>query len=163
MKTRNLMIMVGALLILMSAINSYADDKKCPMCKEHGKMKQMDCDKDMNLKDVFYKKAKFILWNEKDLKLSAEQVKAVKSLVSETKKQIIRNNAEIDVIKVDIKTQIHEPKINVEAVNGLIDKKYDYKKANAKLLVDSLAKLKAQLSEDQMNKLKELWMEKCDK
>ncbi len=161
MKTGKLLILTTAFLIIC-AKSGVADDKMCPMYKNHCKMGKVQYEKDWNVEEMFYKKARLIMMNEKELGLSAEQIKAIRDLKSETKKQVIRNDAEIDVIKVDIKNQLYEPTINIESVNALIDKKYDVKKAKAKLLVDSLAKLKAQLTEDQINKLKELYKQKMD-
>ena len=54
---------------------------------------------------------------------------------------------------------LFEHQIDTESVNKLIDEKYKIKVAKTKSLVDQFAKLKAVLSEDQYDKMKEVWRE----
>ena len=58
---------------------------------------------------------------------------------------------------IDIMAKLKEHPIDLEAVNKLIDQKYEMKKAQIKSLVASYAKLKSILTEDQIKILKTLW------
>ncbi len=144
---RRVLVVLFVAAFLISAIfvtSSYADGKKSDMCKK------------------FYKKAMFLLTNEDELELSAQQVEKIKNLKHETKKELILLDAKIDVLAVDIKALLWADAIDVNAINKLIDQKYDLKKQKAKLLVSSYASLKGVLTSEQMDKAKELW-KSCDK
>lgn len=86
----------------------------------------------------------------------------VRTLKHRTKKELIMQEAKIDVVKVDIKANLYEDVIDTEATNALIDRKYELKKAKAKFLVGALAELKGILTEKQMASLKDLWRKKAD-
>jgi Spy/CpxP family protein refolding chaperone len=73
------------------------------------------------------------------------------------------NKAEIKVITVDIQSHLKQKKIDAAAVNALIDKKYDLKKAGSKTLVDAYAQLKTVFTDPQQEKAKEIWLEKSRK
>ncbi|MFC1624182.1 Spy/CpxP family protein refolding chaperone [Candidatus Omnitrophota bacterium] len=105
---------------------------------------------------IFYK-AHFILKNEEELGLSDEQVKEIKDLKIKTKKDLIKSKAEIELAALDVKTKLWEDVIDTEAISGLIDKKYELKKAKVKSLVEAYAALKNILTEDQKKTLKSLW------
>lgn len=102
---------------------------------------------------MFYK-AHFILKNQEELKLSDEQITKIKGLKIETKKNLIKQKAEIEIVALDIKAEMWKDTIDVAAINKLIDQKYELKKAKAKFLVEAYAKLKDILTEEQKNKLK---------
>ncbi|NQT32961.1 MAG: hypothetical protein HQ594_04740 [Candidatus Omnitrophica bacterium] len=102
-------------------------------------------------------KAHFMLMNKEEIGLSDEQVNTIKKLKSETKKETIRDQAEVDVLVVDIKMKLWNDPINTDEIDALIDKKYDIKKKKAKALVAAYAGLKKVLTEDQKEKAKELW------
>ena len=112
---------------------------------------------EMKLSDKFFHKAHFLLMNEKELGLSEDQVQAIKDLKHETKKYYIMQAAKIDVIKVDIKSELYTYPIDVEAIDPLVDQKYDLKKAKAKYIIKAFADLKAVLSQEQYDKMKEIW------
>ncbi|MCP4650780.1 MAG: hypothetical protein GY853_11985 [PVC group bacterium] len=118
--------------------------------------------KHYDLKKKLSKKIKCILQMEEKLELNEKQVNKIKALELEAKKEIIRAEAEIEILGLDIKTKLHEDKINVKEVNKLIDEKYEFKKKKAKTLVNGIAKLKAVLTKEQTQKLKEYWKE-CKK
>ena len=124
----------------------------------HGKSKGDHGSLDKKL----YMKAHFLLKNEKELGLTDAQVEQIKNLKYETKKDIIKRKAEIDVLAVDIKRALWADTIDTDAINALIDKKYELKKAKAKTLVSAYAKLKATLTDEQKEKMKTLWSE-CSK
>ena len=104
--------------------------------------------------DKIYRKAGMMYAYQEEIGLSDEQVEKIKVLKMNTKKDLIRRKAEIDVISVDIKSELWEDTIDVDAINTLIDKKYELKKEKAKSLVRAYAELKGILTEEQMDKLK---------
>lgn len=105
---------------------------------------------------MFFMKAHFIEENQARLGLAADKIEAIKNLKLETQKMMVKQDAEIKVADLDIKSKLHDFPIDVEAVNKLVDQKYELKKAEEKNLVEALAKLKSSLSKDQYDKLKEL-------
>ena len=113
-----------------------------------------------DLKDKFFRKAHFMLENSDELGLSDEQTGKIIQLKIETKKNLIRQEADIAIAAIDIKSKLMEDKIDVDAVKPLIDKKYAYKKAKAHSLVDSFSKLKATLTDEQRQNLHRLWKSK---
>lgn len=136
--------MVG--LLLLSTPVLAKDCSQCGKGKSEG-----------SLEEKFMDKAHFILGNSNALGLSEAQEKVIRELKLNTKKSIIRQDAEIDLVAADIKSKLYEDKIDQAAVNQLVDKKYELKKAKAKVIVEALATLKAQLSANQMKKLKDLY------
>lgn len=109
------------------------------------------------LDQMFFMKAHFILANQEELELTDDKVAAIKALKIETKKSLIKQNADIAIACIDIQSALHQYPIDTAAVNTLVDQKYDLKKAQAKTLVDALAKLKGTLTQEQYDKLKEIW------
>ena len=59
-------------------------------------------------------------------------MKKVKDLKFSLKRQLITSKADIDLVVVDIKEKMMDDVLDVEAINILIDKKYELKKAKAK-------------------------------
>jgi Spy/CpxP family protein refolding chaperone len=114
-------------------------------------------DKDDRLAMMFAHKAHFIVENAAELGLGEDKVEAIKNLQLETKKMTIRQDAEIEIACLEAMTKLHAYPIDVDAVNKLVDQKYDLKKTEAKNLVASLAKLKGMLTKEQWDKLHTLW------
>ena len=140
------------------ALANHGGGKSCPMsgggkCSAGGGGYQ----KGGGLDQMFCMKAHFILANQEELGLTDDKVAAIKALKVDTKKSLIKQNADIEIAAIDIKSALHQNPIDTAAVNKLIDQKYELKKAKAKTLVDALAKLKGMLTQDQYNKLKEIW------
>ena len=131
--------------------------KSCPFSK----MKGMD--KNDGLDGKFLYKAHFILENAEGLALSEKQQEDIKKLKMDTKKNLIRQDAEIEVLKIDIQQKLYEPVIDTNAVNQLIDQKYELKKAKAKSAVEAISKLKQSLSDEQSQKVKEMFKSKKDR
>lgn len=127
------------------ATGAYAECSKCGKKEEPG------------LDEKFYMKAGLIIKSQDELGLSDEQVKKVKDLKHATKKDLIMKEAEIEVIAVDIKAALWEDKIDLAAINGLIDKKYEIKKGKAKALVAAYATLKGLLTAEQLKSMKALY------
>ncbi|OGW85538.1 MAG: hypothetical protein A2987_01305 [Omnitrophica bacterium RIFCSPLOWO2_01_FULL_45_10] len=125
---------------------------------DHGKTKGYGWD----IEDKFYCKAHLILENQEGLGLTDEQVEKVKELKLATKKDLIRKDAEIDVLAIDVKALLMKDTINTDAVNKLIDQKYELKKDKSKSLIGAYGALKNILTKEQKEKLKTIW-KKCEK
>ena len=109
-----------------------------------------------------FNKAHFLFKNKEELELTDKQVEEIKDLKISTKKDLIRKKAEIEILALDIKAQMYGDAIDTKAINELIDKKYELKKAKTKSLVEAYAALKKVLTKDQKKKIKELY-KKCEK
>jgi hypothetical protein len=144
--------MVGAFTIQNAQARMMCRGDRCPHGSTVKSMEKWDLEK------MLFYKAHFILGNQEELGLSEDQVKTIKSLKLETKKSLLRQNVEIEVLALDIKAKLWEHPIDREGINKLIDQKYELKKAKAKSLIDAFAKLKATLTEEQMKKGKEIWI-----
>lgn len=114
-----------------------------------------------DLESKFYKKIYMIEKNQAELGLPDDKLEVLKKLSLETKKAVIKQDAEIEVIALDIKQKLYENPVDIEGTNKLVDQKYDLKKAKAKTLVEAFAKVKSTLSKDQWAKLKELHKDKA--
>lgn len=143
-------LVVFTLIFSVLAVEAYARD--------YGKTKGRHWD----LEEKFLKKAHFFLKNQEELELSDEQIEKIKDLKIKTQKDIIRKDAELEILALDLQSGLWKDTINIDVVNKLIDKKYDLKKGKAKSLVDAYAALKDILTEEQKKKMKDLW-KKCKK
>ncbi|MFC2061219.1 Spy/CpxP family protein refolding chaperone [Elusimicrobiota bacterium] len=114
----------------------------------------------MNLEDKVMKKLHTIFMSKEELALSEDQIEKLKEMKIDTKKELIRKNADIEIMQLDIESNLWQDEIDVNAVNALIDKKYEVKKAKAKMLVDTYSRLKLVLTEKQKEKLKGIYKNK---
>ncbi|MDD4956829.1 MAG: Spy/CpxP family protein refolding chaperone [Candidatus Omnitrophica bacterium] len=114
-----------------------------------------------------YHKASYMVDNRDELGLTDEQVRQINAIKTAVKKEMIKKNAEIDLVAVDIKTMLQENKVDVKAARDLLDKKYELKKEKAKYLVGEYAALKDMLTDEQMGSLEKMWRDKgkgpCDR
>lgn len=115
-----------------------------------------------NLSDKFFMKTMFILENSDEMALTEDQIQKIKNLKLETKKQLIRKEADIEIIELDINSKLMEDKINTQDIGKLIDQKMELKKQNMMVLVESYASLKNILTDEQKKALKDLH-KKCMK
>ena len=67
---------------------------------------------------------------------------------------MIRNRAEVELLMVDIISSLYQEKPDVAAINRLIDKKFDVKKAGMKKLIASFVAIKKLLSKEQIKQMK---------
>lgn len=105
---------------------------------------------------VFFHKAFFLLKKHDQIGLSDEQIQTVKSLSLDLKKTLIRDRADIQIDDLDIQAALRGDKIDSAAVGKLIDQKYETEKALEKSSVEAYAKLKAVLSDKQIETLKSM-------
>ncbi|MGB2600214.1 MAG: hypothetical protein WBC99_07210 [Candidatus Omnitrophota bacterium] len=145
---------VALLIILVAAFcttTCYADygGKYCKKTKSYD-----------GLEEKLFYKAHFMLKNEEELGLSEKQVDQIRKLKIDTKKDMINKQAQIDLIGVDIKTQMWEDPMDLDTMNELVEHKYMIKEAKTKALLSAYAQLKGLLTEDQKTTLKKLWLKK---
>ena len=105
---------------------------------------------------MFFFKAHLALAKAKELGLSDDQVSKIKALEYAFKKSLIKEDADIKSLGLDIGEAIQKDAIDTNAVNSLIDQKYVIKAAKAKEAIQAYANLKTILTKDQYNKLKEM-------
>ena len=141
---------VFALVSGLVAFESYGRD--------YGKDKK----KSFNLEEKFSYKSHLILGKKQELDISDEVVDKIKALKLNIKKALIRKNAEIQILALDIKSEFTKDTKNVDKINKLIDRKYSLKKEKTKSLVSAYSDLKDMLTKEQKDKLKEI-SKKCKK
>ncbi|MFC1570747.1 hypothetical protein ACFL4E_03080 [Candidatus Omnitrophota bacterium] len=105
------------------------------------------------LEGKFYRQAHKILEHNKELGLTAKQVKEVKALKVKVKKDLIKQDADIKTLKVEINTLMWEAPMSLDETNMLVDKKYELKKKKAKYIVSAYDKLNKILTKEQLDKL----------
>ena len=161
MKKLFLGVLVGAILFfgvngvkLFACASSASGQEFCS---------KQNCQQAFCIEEKFFKKAHFILGNQQDLELSDEQIEKIKTLKINVKKDLIMKDASIEVSELDIQSAFMKGEIDVNAINKLIDEKYNIKKDRAKLLVKSYADLKNILTKMQKDKMKEIWLSKESK
>ena len=104
--------------------------------------------------EKFFHFAHSILENHEELGLSEESVKKVRDLKIGTKKSMIRNRAEVELLMVDVIASLYQEKPDISAINRLIDKKFDVKKAGMKKLIAAFIGIKKLLSKEQIKQVK---------
>lgn len=124
---------------------------KCDMMNKHGKMMSK-----MDRGDMFSCKARFIIEKASDLGLSDDQVEKVKTLKYSVKKNLVKKDADIEILALDIKEALGKDEVDLDAVNNLIDKKYAAKAERTKTTIEACINVKKILTKDQQKKLKEL-------
>ena len=119
-----------------------------------GHDKAKDCKQ--GLEDKVFHKAMTLIKNQEELGLTDEQIKKVKDLKIATKKDVIKKKADIEILGLDIKAALWEDTVDLNALNALIDTKYELKKEKTKSLVAAYVELKGVLTEEQKTRLKDL-------
>src|SRR3989338_2877836 len=110
--------------------------------------------------DKIMKKAHFLLDNKDEIGLSDEQVDTVKGLKLQAKKSMIRGEADMQIMMLDMKSKLREDIFDAEGINAMIDDGMAQMTQSAKASVDVYAKLKAVLTPEQVEKAKALWTKK---
>ena len=95
-----------------------------------------------------------ILENHEELGLTDVDVKKVRDLKIGTKKSMIRNRAEVELLMVDIISSLYQDKPEISEINKLVDKKFDIKKAGMKKLIAAFVGIKKVLSKEQIKQVK---------
>ncbi len=105
-----------------------------------------------DLESKFCGKGKAILKDREQLGLTETQVTNVRTLMAETKKSLIKRDAEIKTLKVEINTLMWEAPFDTEEVNNLIAEKYKLKKEKTQFLVSAYNDLYVGLDAEQVKK-----------
>jgi Spy/CpxP family protein refolding chaperone len=116
--------------------------------------------KEMTLDKKLFKKVMMIKQHQEELGVSDEQLQKIIDLKMALKKDKIKMEAEIETLKIDIHALLSKDKIDVNAVNALVDQKYETKKSISKQTVNAYAQLKDVLTVEQKEKLKDLYQKK---
>ena len=104
--------------------------------------------------EKFFHFAHSIVENHEELGLTDEAVKKVRELKIGTKKSMIRNRAEVELLMVDIISSLYQAKPEISEINKLVDKKFEIKKAGMKKLIAAFVGVKKLLSKEQMKQVK---------
>lgn len=128
---------------------------KCNMMSGHGKMSH-----EMEASDIFFHKSGFILSEAAELGLSSDQVEKVKALKYSVEKNMVKEDADIKTLAIDIKEAVGKDEIDVNAVNKLIDQKYSLKAQKTKESIAAYVNLRKILTQDQLKKLKDMCQNK---
>ena len=144
-------MLIALVMIAFSFTTAYAGGhgggSKCSKCT--GEQKQCKVKK--------LKEKMSLYWAYKDeLKLSEQQLQEIAHIKHEAMKQMIREGAEVKAIKVDVKTELWAPQIDVDKISPLIDAKYAAKATLAKTMVKALSEAQAILTEDQRQQMQEI-------
>ena len=121
---------------------------------EDQETKNIECFTDDASAKIFFKQIQKIFDRKDELSLSEEQIVSLKDLKIKTQKSLIMKEAEIKVNELDINSQINDDKWEAEILNGLIDKKFDLKKEEAKILLNAFVTLKTTLTQEQEKMLR---------
>ena len=153
---KRVMIIFVVILCASALVSSVAFADQCSMgkCNVMSKGHKMWGNKGHH--EMFLQKAHLALAKAKELGLSDDQVSKIKDLTYNLKKSLIKEDADIKSLGLDIRTAITKDTVDTNAVNSLIDQKYTLKATKAKEAVQACANLKKILSKDQYDKLKEM-------
>ena len=114
--------------------------------------KETDTHKD--LFEKFFHFAHDVIENHEELGLSRDAVKKLIDLKIATKKQMIKDGADVEIISLDIFVELWSEQTGTTEVNKLLDKKYQLKTESMKRLVEAFMTLKKMLTPEQMKKVK---------
>lgn len=142
------LFLIASLIFSLTAVEAWAFE---------GKKKGRCC---QELEKKFDYKTRIIFKNRDELELSDKQVDKIKALKLKIEKDLIRKNAEIEIIALDLKALMSKEKVDLNAANKLIDEKYTFKKGKMKSLVAACVAIKEILTNEQKSKLKSIW-KKC--
>lgn len=119
--------------------------------------KKSDCESQCPINNKILKKAHFFIENKDAIGLSEDQVHEIKTIKMNTKKKIIRQNADMEIFEIELWQLLHSKPANQEAVNQMIDQASAGWGSEAKAAVQSYLDVKAVLTEAQMTKAKAIW------
>ena len=111
----------------------------------------------VKMADKFFQKAYFIEAHEDPLRLSDAQLEMLRDLRREVRKRLIRENAEIEVLSIDILETIRENPVDVKAANSALENFYELQRKKSQGLIESYASLKNILNDEQYQKLNRIW------
>ena len=160
-KTIGFIAFLGMCLLLNSPVFAHEveDGGQCKMgsnfAKGHGR--GMSSQNQCPIAGKLMKQAHLYLENKKELGLTDDQVKTIKDIKLQSEKDSARQGADMKIFMLDLKSKLHEDKVDVEGTDAIIDKNFSAFATAAKSNVDAYAKLKAVLTPEQNTKLKDIW------
>lgn len=158
MRNRIVAVILAICMAAVLSSTALADDN--PMGRR-GKMGEYGkAGHKMDFEDKFYCKAHFLVENALELGLGDEQIEKIKTVKHDVGKNMIKNDAEIEMLGLDIKQALGKDEVNLAEINSLIDRKYVLKAQKAKELAQACVNVKNVLTKDQVKKMKEVW-KKC--
>lgn len=153
MKKKLAVALIMACVCLVSVSIAFADrDSKCG-CGQMESLHKVD------MAEKFFHKIMFIMINAKDIQLTDAQMDKIMALKVKVKKSILMKDAEIEGYALDVMDGLFKDDIDTAMISGLIERKYELKKARAKELVDACGQVRQILSAEQYKKLKGMWMD----
>ncbi|TET17367.1 MAG: hypothetical protein E3J78_07660 [Candidatus Cloacimonadota bacterium] len=130
------------------------------MMKGHG---GMHGGTDLTMINRYLKGANFYLLHEEELSLSAKQIKALKSIRDDHKKDIIKKRAELEELQLDFDNILSEDNIDLSKAKSL-NKKIALFQAELRFWrIETRIKAKKVLSKEQYNKLESIDVDCCGK
>lgn len=126
-------------------------------CSKMGRGMQGHGSSGCPIKDKFFAKVGFLKDNSKAIGLTDAQMTQIKDLKISTKKSLIKQDADIQILGIDIMSALKSDTIDVNALDKMIDQMAALKAGQGKTLVASYAQLKSILTPDQKAKAKEIW------
>ena len=158
-KKTMLFVLAGMCLWLVSPAFAEHGSKQCSMgdkeCKMGGGHEKSQCP----IAGQLMTEAHGILEHKTDLALTDEQIKSIKDLKLESKKDSTRQEADMKIFMLDLQSKLRDEKLDVDGTNALIDQNFAAFSSATKANVAAYAKLKAVLTPEQSAKLKNLWKE----
>ena len=98
---------------------------------------------------------------KKELDSTEEQVKNLKELRFNVKKLYIEKKAQLDIIKLELAELLSEYRVDEKKVEKKVDMLYEIKKDLKKDIINAQMKLRAILSKEQFDILKEKKTQQC--
>jgi Spy/CpxP family protein refolding chaperone len=109
--------------------------------------------KHYDLESNFYNQTHKILEHNKELALSDDQIKEIKSIKKQVKKDLVKQDADINALEVEINTLMWEAPLSLAETNALVDEKHELTKKKEKYLITYYDKLNKVLTEEQLKEL----------
>ncbi|MEW6087827.1 MAG: hypothetical protein AB1498_05935 [bacterium] len=101
-------------------------------------------------------KTEMVLKNAKTLELTEDQVSKMRALNSDCSKNNIKNQAEIDLLRIDKKDMLMKDEVNLEDVKKILNRIAELESANDLSCIETNIKIRKLLNEKQNEKLKEI-------
>ena len=146
----------GLLVAGLVAINPayiFASSHKDGQCAKY------ECKKSKCKIQKLKKKTKPLCTYKEHLKITDEQSDQIKAIKNKAMKDLIQLKADKDIVKVDLKSAMHEEMIDLGEVNRLVDAKYTAKTNSAKVYVKAISDIQKVLNEEQ----RAHWLDMCQK
>jgi len=97
-----------------------------------------------------------MFYNKKELGLDDKQIEKLKDIKHDSMKEKIKATADMDILKVDMKSLMHADTLDADKLKSLVSKKYDIKKDLMIKSIDAYAKALNVLTPEQKKIYKDL-------